>query len=175
MDAFHHEVLVIGGNQEVSTTVYRLLPLGFDALLLEKMHHPWFFMGDLLLPASLPWDDMGARAADCRHTCLTKPARKALAEFERVALLGPKHVSWCAHRMTNPVAREVFMGPRNVLRAQAALLLLLADNQHGKAAIWNPLRFFKAVHGVNSVRQMPKAFRALRKCRHSIRPMAHGV
>jgi flavin-dependent dehydrogenase len=115
----------------------------------------------------------GKAAADCLHTCLTEPAReaRALAEFERIAMHGPRHFSWFIYRMTNPIMRDLFMGPRNIFRAQEALLSLLAGDLYGKTPIWNSLRFLKAVYYTDSLRQLPRAIRAWRRRRHNIRPV----
>ena len=112
----------------------------------------------------------GEAAANCLHQCLQKPASEAaaFAQFERTSRMGPKHFSWFIYRMTNPIMRDLFMGPRNVFRAEEALLSLLAGDLYGKTPIWNSLRFLKFVYYVNSVAQLPRSIRAWKNRKRNI-------
>ena len=94
-------------------------------------------------------------AAETVDTCLKEPARAAAAlrHFDRVSKHGPKEFSWFIHRVTNPAMRDLFMGPRNILRMKEALLGLLAGDIYGKTPIWSSLRAFKAVYYIVSVRE----------------------
>ena len=49
--------------------------------------------------------------------------------------------------------REMFLGPRNVLRMEEALLSLLAGDIFGRTPIWGRLRLFKALYYVLVLRQ----------------------
>lgn len=122
----------------------------------------------------------GEAAARCLNQCLQNPASEAaaLAEFERTSRKGPRHFSWFIYRMTNPVMRDLFMGPRNVLRAEEALLSLLAGDLYGKTPIWNSLRFLKLVYYLNLVRHLPRSIRAYQNRQRQIQgadanPPAH--
>src|SRR6201999_2367238 len=63
-------------------------------------------------------------AAEAVDTCLKEPPRAAAAlkHFDRVSRHGPREFSWFIRRVTNPSMRDLFMGPRNVLRMKEALL-----------------------------------------------------
>ena len=114
----------------------------------------------------------GEAAAKCLDQCLRQPAQEeaAMAEFERISHWGPKHFSWFIYRMTNPIMRDLFMGPRNVLRSEEALLSLLAGDLYGKTPIWNSLRFLKFVYYMNSVSQPLRAWRAWKNRQRNIQP-----
>ena len=47
--------------------------------------------------------------------------------------------------------RELFLGPRNVLRMEEALLSLLAGDIFGRTPIWGRLRLFKVLYYAISV------------------------
>ena len=65
---------------------------------------------------------------DTIDQCLREPhnARQALKSFERVMRRGPRAYSWFIYRVTTPTMRDMFMGPRNLLRMKEAVLSLLA-------------------------------------------------
>ena len=48
--------------------------------------------------------------------------------------------------------RELFLGPRNVLRMEEALLSLLAGDIFGRTPIWRSLRAFKGLYYLNPLR-----------------------
>ena len=113
----------------------------------------------------------GVAAAEAIHTCRTQPARSraALAEFDRVSRHGPKQFSWFIHRVSHPTMRELFLGPRNVLRMEEALLSLLAGDIFGGTPIWGRLRLFKALYYVLSFAHLGRSLRAWRARTHNIR------
>ena len=113
----------------------------------------------------------GVAAADAIHTCRTQPARAraALAEFDRVSRHGPKQFSWFIHRVSHPTMRELFLGPRNVLRMEEALLSLLAGDIFGGTPIWGRLRLFKALYYVLSFVHLGRSLRAWRSRAANIR------
>ena len=78
----------------------------------------------------------GMRPRTTIHTCRTQPsrARAALKRFDRILRHGPKQFSWFIYRVTNPTMRELFLGPRNVLRMEEALLSMLAGDIFGTHA-----------------------------------------
>ena len=114
----------------------------------------------------------GEAAAKCLDTCLRDRSREtaAFADFDRISRWGPKHFSWFIYRMTNPIMRDLFMGPRNVLRSEEALLSLLAGDLYGKTPIWNSLRFLKLVYYANSLSQPMRALKAWKNRQRNIRP-----
>ena len=124
----------------------------------------------------------GFEAADAIHTWLTEPARQsqALAQLDRRLKHGPREFSWFIYRMTNPAMRDLFMGPRNILRMKEALLSLLAGDIWGKTPIWHSLRAFKVLYYLSSLRHLPRSLRAWRRRQFNIRavddalPMSKG-
>jgi flavin-dependent dehydrogenase len=112
-------------------------------------------------------------AAETVDTCLKEPARAAAAlkQFDRVSRHGPKEFSWFIHRVTNPTMRDLFMGPRNVLRMKEALLGLLAGDIYGKTPLWSSLRAFKAVYYIVSFANLKRSIAAIRRRRINIQPV----
>jgi flavin-dependent dehydrogenase len=112
-----------------------------------------------------------AAAADTVDVCLKHPARKAraLRKFERLMRHGPKQFSWFIYRVTNPTMREAFLGPRNVLRMEEALLSLLAGDIYGRTPIWTSLRLFKMMYYLISLANLGRTLRALRSRAANIR------
>jgi len=112
-------------------------------------------------------------ASEAVDTCLRTPARAAAAlkRFERVSRHGTKEFSWFIHRITNPAMRDLFMGPRNLLRMKEALLGLLAGDIYGKTPIWTSLRAFKALYYIISVANLRRSFVAMRQRRINIQPV----
>jgi flavin-dependent dehydrogenase len=113
-----------------------------------------------------------ASAAETVDACLREPARAAAAlrEFDRVSKHGPKEYSWFIHRVTNPTMRDLFMGPRNVLRMKEALLGLLAGDIYGTTPLWSSLRAFKVLYYLISLANLRRSVTALRRRRFNIQP-----
>ena len=113
-----------------------------------------------------------ASAAEAVDICLREPARaaSALKSFDRVSRHGTKEFSWFIHRVTNPTMRDLFMGPRNVLRMKEALLGLLAGDIYGNTPIWSSLRAFKAVYYIVSFLNLRRSLAASRRRRINIQP-----
>ncbi|MBW0169193.1 MAG: NAD(P)/FAD-dependent oxidoreductase [Hydrogenophaga sp.] len=113
--------------------------------------------------------ELGAQTID---TCLRHPkkARAALRHFDRQSRRGPKAFSWFIYRVTNPIMRDFFMGPRNVFRVKEALLSTLAGDVYGGAPIGRSMLAFKALYFVANILQPRRAFAAWRKRRDNIRP-----
>lgn len=117
-------------------------------------------------------------AAEAIHAIKTQPhtARAALRKFERAMRHGPKHFSWFIYRVTNPTMRELFLGPKNVLRMQEALLSLLAGDIFGRTPIWGSLRAFKFVYYLFSFAHLGRTMRAKRQRAYNIRADAkHAI
>ncbi|MGB3068521.1 MAG: NAD(P)/FAD-dependent oxidoreductase [Ottowia sp.] len=111
-------------------------------------------------------------ASDTIDTWLTQPSRRqqALRELDRVLRHGPRQFSWFIYRMTNPVMRDLFMGPRNPLRVKEALLSVLAGDIYGRTPIWASLALFKGIYYISSLTQLPTAMRAWRRRQFNIQP-----
>jgi flavin-dependent dehydrogenase len=119
----------------------------------------------------------GAAAADTIHICRTEPdrSRAALKRFDRISRHGPKQFSWFIHRVSNPTMRELFLGPRNILRMEEALLSLLAGDIFGGTPIWGRLRLFKALYYALSIANLRRSLRAWRLRKANIRSEAEHV
>ena len=113
---------------------------------------------------------VGAQTID---TCLRQPrqAKAALKRFDRVMRHGPRAFSWIIYRMTNPIMRDLFMGPRNIFRVKEALLSVLAGDIFGKTPIWPSILVFKAIYYAGNILQPRRAFSAWQRRRHNIRPV----
>ncbi|QID19679.1 NAD(P)/FAD-dependent oxidoreductase [Nitrogeniibacter mangrovi] len=113
---------------------------------------------------------IGAEAID---TSLRQPARRAqaLARFDKLMRHGPKEFAWFIYRITSPTMRELFMGPRNLLRMQEALLSLLAGDIFGKTPIWPSLYAFKVLYYTICLFRLPRTIAAWRRRRINIRPV----
>ena len=114
--------------------------------------------------------EIGAQTID---TCLRHPeqARAALKRFDRQSRHGPKAFSWFIYRVTNPIMRDFFMGPRNIFRVKEALLSTLAGDVYGGAPIGRSLLAFKALYFAANIMQPRRAFAAWRNRRANIRPV----
>lgn len=112
-------------------------------------------------------------AAETVDVCLREPARaaSALQQFETVSRHGSKEYAWFIHRITNPTMRDLFMGPRNILRMKEAMLGLLAGDIFGQTPIWSSLRAFKTLYYIVSFANLKRSLQALRRRRFNIRPV----
>lgn len=111
---------------------------------------------------------IGAEAVD---TCLANPAAApaALKRFDALMRRGPKQFSWFIYRITNPIMRDFFMGPKNVFRVKEALLSVLAGDIFGRTPIWRSIWIFKALYYFANVFQPKRAFMAWKQRRLDIR------
>ncbi|MBL8325539.1 MAG: tryptophan 7-halogenase [Rubrivivax sp.] len=110
--------------------------------------------------------------ADLAATTLDRGPAAAAAErrrFEAHMKKGPREFSWFIFRMTNPAIRELFMSPRNVLRAKEAVLAVLAGDIFGRTPFRGSLRFFKAVYYLSSLLTPRRTWGAWRSRSASIR------
>jgi flavin-dependent dehydrogenase len=114
----------------------------------------------------------GATAAETVDRIFRKPNEKAeaLARFDQSMRRGPKEFSWFIYRVTNPTMRELFMGPRNILRVKEALLSVLAGDIFGKTPIWRSLAVFKAIYYCASLVNFRRSWRAWNRRRFNIQP-----
>jgi len=115
----------------------------------------------------------GVVGAQTIHTCLREPqkAAAALKHFDRVMRHGPRAFSWVIYRMTNPIMRDLLMGPRNIFRVKEALLSVLAGDIFGKTPIWLSFSAFKAIYYVGNIIQPRRSFAAWKRRRANIRPV----
>ncbi len=107
----------------------------------------------------------GAAAAETIDECTKHPERtaRALERYDRLVRHGPKQFSWFIYRVTNPAMRELFLGPRNVLRMKEALLSVLAGDIFGRTPIWGSLRAFKGIYYAMSLANLGRSWRAARR------------
>lgn len=116
--------------------------------------------------------DGAFRAAEVVATCLDRPgaeAARARAAFERHLRKGPREFSWFIYRVTNPILRQFFMYPRNMLRVKEAVLSLMAGDIHRATPIWPSLYVFKSLYYIASVLNPRTAWQALQRRRRNIR------
>lgn len=106
------------------------------------------------------------------EACLRRPERAgaALRQFDRAIRHGPREFSWFIYRVTSPTMREMFLGPRNILRMKEALLSLLAGDIFGATPIWRSLRAFKLTYRLLSLAHPRRNARARRLRRLNIQP-----
>lgn len=128
---------------------------------------PMFSSGVMLAMTS------AVSAAETIDTSLRDPANAAAAlrDFDRISRHGSREYSWFIHRVTNPTMRDLFMGPRNVLRMKEALLGLLAGDIYGSTPIWSSLRAFKALYYIVSLANLRRSLAAVRRRRINIQPV----
>jgi flavin-dependent dehydrogenase len=110
----------------------------------------------------------GVEAVDA---CLRRQAEapRALAHFDRSVRRGPREFSWFIYRITHPVMRDLFMGPRNILRMKEAVLSVLAGDVFGRVPSRASLLAFKALYYVLLLSNPASAIRAWRQRRENIR------
>ena len=111
---------------------------------------------------------IGAEAVDA---CLKNPAAApaALKRFDAQMKRGPKEFSWFIYRVTNPIMRDFFMGPKNIFRVKEALLSVLAGDIFGRTPIWRSVWIFKALYYAANLFQPRRAFMAWKARRFNIR------
>ena len=80
--------------------------------------------------------------------------------FEAHMRRGPRIFTWFIVRMTNPAIRELFMYPRNVLRAKEAVLGVLAGDIFGRTPLWRGLLAFKFFYYATTLAMLPRSFKA---------------
>ena len=111
---------------------------------------------------------LGAEAVDAS---LRDPATAgaALRRFDENVRTGVKQFSWLIFRMTNPTIRDLFMGPKNLLRMEEALVSLLAGDLFRRTPIHWSLRAFKILYYINNLAHPWRSFNAWRRRRCAIR------
>jgi flavin-dependent dehydrogenase len=88
------------------------------------------------------------KGADVVETCLDSPelAMAAMQAFQADIQAGLGRFSWFIYRITSPVIRNLFMGPRNIFRMREAVLSLLAGDTAAKSPIRFRLVMFKGLY-----------------------------
>jgi flavin-dependent dehydrogenase len=122
-------------------------------------------------------------AAEALGAWLVDPASAAGAwrRFDKVMRHGPRQFSWFIYRVTNPTMRELFMGPRNMLRMKEALLSVLAGDIFGRTPIGPSVLAFKGLFYLMCLRHPLRTLKAQRRRRVNIRsgeaaePAAQGM
>ena len=111
--------------------------------------------------------------ADTVDICLRLPhqASTALKKFDKAMRVGPKIFSWFIYRVTNPVMRNMFMRPRNILGTKEAVLSVLAGDVFGKTPITLPLLLFKAIYYLDSLFNLKRTLNSARLRKHNISPV----
>ncbi len=109
--------------------------------------------------------------AEVVATCLDRPAQAARARqrFEREMRGGPDVFSWFIFRVTNPVMRELFMYPRNVLRMKEAVMTVLAGDIYRRSSMWLSLSLFKGLYYIMSFAHARRTYDAWKRRRMNIR------
>jgi flavin-dependent dehydrogenase len=114
--------------------------------------------------------------ADTVEACLKEPqhAARALKEFDRVMMHGPKIFSWFIYRITTPAMRDLFMYTGESKMKRALISVLIGDvfrkNSYG---FW--LFMFKLTYYMMSIANLKGSIMAWRKRKRSIRTMEIGV
>ena len=101
-------------------------------------------------------------AASTVAMCLRQPhaSKKALASYEKRVRQGPSDFSWFIYRVTNPIMRELFMAPRNLMRAKEAVLSVLAGHIYDHKVIRPSLWVFKSIYYIGSLFNLKQTFAA---------------
>jgi len=111
---------------------------------------------------------LGADAVDASlRNAAHAPA--LLRKFDRSVRSGVSGFSWFIYRMTLPTMREMFMGPRNWLRMQEAVLSMLAGDLFRGTPIHWSLRAFKGFYYLLNLVHPRRSFVAWRRHRRTLR------
>ena len=113
-------------------------------------------------------------AAEATRSCLEQPASStaAMHDYERRIRKGPQEFSWFIERMTHPVMRELFMYPRNPLRAREAVMSILAGDLYRGTPYQASLLAFKAFYYMNLMKNPVAAVRNWRERVSNIRDVS---
>ena len=111
------------------------------------------------------------KGADVVEAILRQPqeAQAKLKAFDQVLQHGPKEFSWFIHRVTNPLIRDMFMHPRNVLRTKEGVLGVLAGDIFDNPRIWPSVYTFKAIYYLSSIFNIRRAWAAMKRRAYNIR------
>ncbi|HER34174.1 MAG: tryptophan 7-halogenase [Halothiobacillaceae bacterium] len=115
----------------------------------------------------------GAFGAEAIDTALRDPARakQALKTYDRQVRHGPRAFSWFIYRITKPVMRDLFMGPRNIFRVKEALISLLAADIYRGTPIWRSIATLKMIYYFSSLSRLRHSLRDWRAHRRKVQPV----
>ncbi len=110
-------------------------------------------------------------AVEVAGRCLDQPQGSAAAMrgYERKLRKGLVEFSWFIERMASPVIRDLFMYPRNPLRAREAVMSILAGDIYRGTPYKPSLLAFKAFYYMNLLKNPVAAARGLRERKKNIR------
>jgi flavin-dependent dehydrogenase len=113
-------------------------------------------------------------AADAARLCLDRPAEtaRAMRDYERGVRKGTREFSWFIERMTQPAIRELFMYPRNPLRAREAVMSILAGDIYRGTPYRPSLLAFKSIYYMSLMRNPLAALRNWRERKYKIQDAA---
>jgi len=105
---------------------------------------------------------LGAQTVD---RCLRDPANANdhLRGHARAVRKGLKTLSWFIYRFTDPAMREMFVAPKSSLGMQAAVISMLAGDIFENKSIHFPLRVFKTIYWVLSLRRWRSSIKNYRR------------
>ncbi|MBL8498111.1 MAG: tryptophan 7-halogenase [Nitrosomonas sp.] len=117
------------------------------------------------------------KGAEVAEAVLNQSAEAAgkLKEFQHIITHGPKEFSWFIHRVTNPMIRELFMHPRNILKTKASILSVLAGDIFDNPKIWPSLYAFKFIYYLSSAMNFKRTWIAMKRRAHNIRDVENTV
>ncbi|HEU0201965.1 MAG TPA: NAD(P)/FAD-dependent oxidoreductase [Burkholderiaceae bacterium] len=111
-------------------------------------------------------------AADVVDGALCDPAAAARLNraYERLVKRGLRRFQWLIYRMTQPMMRDLIMGPRDTLGIKRAVVSLLAGDVYRFGPVWWRLMAFRGIYYVNCALRARQAWRAWRERRQAIVP-----
>lgn len=117
------------------------------------------------------------KGAEVVEAVLKEPAQAPvkLKEFQHVITHGPKEFSWFIHRVTNPMIRELFMHPRNVLKTKESILSVLSGDIFDNPKIWPSLYAFKVIYYLSSLMNLKRTWAAMKRRAQNIRDVDSAV
>lgn len=115
--------------------------------------------------------------AEAVEACLSKPrqAARALREFDKAMMHGPKVFSWFIYRITTPAMRDLLMYRGSDSKIKKALVSVLIGDVFGKRSYAFWLFMFKTMYYLLSLSDLKGSFMAWRKRKRSIRVVEMGV
>ncbi len=119
----------------------------------------------------------GFVGAETVETCLSKPqhAARALRQFEKSMIQGPKVFSWFIYRITTPAMRHLLMYTGSDSKIKKALISVLIGDVFGKKSYAYWLFMFKVMYYMNSLSDLKGTFGAWRKRKRSISVVEIGA
>jgi flavin-dependent dehydrogenase len=115
--------------------------------------------------------------AEAVETCLNKPqdTTRALKQFDKTMVHGPKVFSWFIYRITTPAMRNMLMYKGSESKVKKALISVLIGDVFGKRSYAFWLFMFKVMYYLSSLSDPKGTVRAWRKRKQSIRVVEMNV